>query len=141
MEHLVACSISGKSLDFEMQTNLWFVTVNEQKYQVGDDNDQSVLAVLPFLEIPVSEIQDRIKTLQKKCHNVRFPYDTLIHAGFFHGSPHWTDCALGWLVELGEMVSISNFTKELEGVVQNKKKYSQKSRQLAKRMLRLAIIG
>lgn len=134
MEAVISCPDSDRTLQFDPETKSWLVTVQGKIYTIGDGSDHSVLAVLPFLELSFLDVESHVSDLLAKHPNLSFPYELFVSAGFRHGSPHWTDCSLKWLNELDELET--NFSAELEQVVSNKRRYSQKSRQLAKKLMK-----
>jgi hypothetical protein len=134
MEAVILCPISNKVLSFNLETRSWFVMVGEQRYLIGGGDTQSVVAVLPFLEFDIDLIRGRVAEILQSCSDLHFPYDFFVRAGFQHGSPHWVESSLQWLWGL-EGLEV-NFHDELESVVQNRKRYSQKSRHLAQKLLK-----
>jgi hypothetical protein len=88
--------------------------------------------VLPFLELSFDSFEKHISEFLGQHSELSFPYEIIVRAGFAHGSPHWTDCSLHWLLELDELSA--DFTEELEEIFHNTKRYSQKSRQLVKKL-------
>lgn len=134
MESLIRCPDSDRTLQFDTEKKSWFVTVQGHCYLISDESDQSALAVLPFLELPLDDVAKRVSELLVEHPDLRFPYEFFVLAGFKHGSPHWTDCSLRWLSGLDWLDA--DFTKDLEKVVCSKKRYSQKSRHLAKKLIK-----
>ena len=134
MERIIKCCGSDRTLTFDAEAQSWAVVINDKVYRVGDGSDQSTLAMLPFLELPVDSFVRAVSEFIQEHPECNFPYETLIRAGFQHGSPHWTDCSLRWLLELKEVEE--DFSKYLVNVVEKKQKYSQKSRHLATRLLK-----
>lgn len=136
MRSFIQCSDPDRTLGFDAAKQAWFVAVRGQAYVVGDDKGQSMLAVLPFLELSLDEFEESVSELLDQYPGVEFPYGVFVRAGFEHGSPHWVDCALRWLRNLTWLHA--TFTVELEKVTLNKKRYSQTSRHLAKKILNRA---
>ncbi|WP_421710317.1 hypothetical protein [Algihabitans sp.] len=135
MEKVIKCPVSNRVIELDVDADSWFVTIEGACYLIGDESDNAVLAVLPFLEIPIQDFKKSVSEFLIKYPGSIFPYEVFIHAGFKHGSPHWTDCALEWLSGLNHKPE-SDFSKELEIIVQKKKRYSQKSRHLAWKLLK-----
>ncbi|NIZ01970.1 hypothetical protein [Thalassospira lucentensis] len=132
METIIQCCNSDRTLVFDAERQSWLVAVKGKRYFVGDGDSQSILALLPFLELSVDSFKSAISEFASQHPACDFPYEVLIRGGFLHGSPHWTDCSLHWLSELREVDA--DFTDELQNIIENKKRYSQKSRQMATRL-------
>jgi hypothetical protein len=139
MEAVISCPGSDRTLQFDAEKKSWLVTVQGNSYTIGDGSDQSIFAVLPFLELPFIDFERHVSELLAKHLDLSFPYELFVRAGFRHGSPHWTDCSLKWLAELDELDA--DFSEELEKVIANKRRYSQKSRQLAKKLMKRRAFG
>lgn len=135
METVVICSDPERSLAFVAKEKSWVIIVQGHQYSISDDSKQSKLAVLPFLELSVVSFERRVSEFLAQYPGTFFPYEFFIRAGFEHGSPHWTECSLRWLLELG--LQPDKFSEELESVANSTKRYSQKSRQLAKRLMKV----
>lgn len=138
MKEVITCPISGIILRYDGKADSWYVIANEQRYNVGEKSDGSILCVLPFLEFPISAIEKRVSELQVDFPDIDFPYETILHSAFKIGTRHWTSCALKWMLDLGNTISVVNFALELENVCKNKKIYDQRSRQIALRLLKSA---
>ena len=134
MEPVVRLPDSDRTIPWDIEKKLWFVTVKEQCFAVSTVDNGSALAVLPFLEIPVREIEEAVSLVLSRDPTIKFPFELRIKAGFMHGSPHWTDCSLTWLAKLDTLET--SFNDDLERVVAKTKRYSQKSRQLARRLIK-----
>ena len=55
MEKVIKCPVSNRVIELDVDADSWFVTIEGACYLIGDESDNSVLAVLPFLEIPIQE--------------------------------------------------------------------------------------
>lgn len=133
MKPVVCLPDSDRTLQVDVETNSWFVTFNAHCYAVSDEGDGTRLAALPFLELSLAEVSEAASNVLAQHPNLMFPYEIMIRAGFRHGSPHWTDCSLNWLAEVDTLET--SFKDELEDVIGNPKRYSQKSRQLARKLI------
>ena len=134
MIYLTGCDVPGRTLQFDADLQSWFVVEKSTKILVGDQSDDAILALLPFLELPIADFKVQV-SVWKQVHSVKnFPFEMFICAGFRHGSPHWVDCAMQWLAALKGIKY--DFTTDLEKILLNKKKYSQRIRQMALFLLR-----
>jgi hypothetical protein len=133
MESVIQSKDCDRTLAFDMARHSWIVIVRGQQYVLGEGPGQSNIAALPFLEMPLDEVQRQVSQFQKEKSAAAFPFEWLVRAGFDHGSPHWTDCALRWLSGLQPLHSV--FRGHLERIVGNSKRYNQQTRQLAHRLL------
>lgn len=134
METVVRCLTAERTLAFDAEGQSWFVIQAEDAYLVGDGSFHSTMAVLPFMEQSLDGVKESVSEFLKHHPEQTFPYEAFIRSGFMHGSPHWTDCSLRWLSELDGLDV--DFTEDLVRVVQSTKRYSQKSRHLARKLLK-----
>lgn len=134
MEAVVQCQTAERTLAFDEERQSWFVIQGEDAYLVGDGSFHSTMAVLPFMEQSLDSVRESVSGFLEDHPQQTFPYDAFIRSGFRHASPHWTDCSLRWLSELDGLDA--DFSEDLERIVQSTKRYSQKSRHLARKLLK-----
>lgn len=142
MKVLIKDSISGAAIFYDAQQKKWVLLVGNNLIQLDDQQSNARLSMLPFMQRSINEICNLIEEYEMQSETLRghdiksaFPWSNFISIAFKQGSPHWVREALHWM-EVLDTNSQNQFKKELHEIINNKKKYNQKIRQLAFRILK-----
>jgi hypothetical protein len=134
MMRTLARAPSGAELMIDDTVPRLQIVVSGRVVDVYADEVANV-AVLPFLEMDVAELEKAIAEREVAGGTVEFPYELFVKAGFKHGSPHWVACAMTWLAGLPKSTA-GDFVEDLRLVERNTKRYSQAVRHLARKLMR-----
>lgn len=132
---------SGSKLYLDQKAGEWRLSVKSGDYDLEELGNRNRLSLLPYLNSDTLNLED-LKNLLKSSNPDMppFPWSKFVDTAFEQGSPHWVFGAMCWL-ECLPINTITRYHDDLKKVIENKKRYEQKIRQLAfklmKRMQRL----
>jgi len=140
---LIRDEISGAEISYNPMIKNWILSVGGRIIALDDKESDARLSMLPFTQKKVQEILDLICSYIEKMHisngkeiKEKFPWSNFLLVAFRQGSPHWVQNALNWMDELREDMITEVIDDHLRGVVRNKKRYDQKIRQHAYKLLK-----
>ena len=119
----------------------WVVDIEGEKHQIWDEAFHVKMALLNYLDICFTDFHRMVSCIQNDANikenftQIQFPYSVIIGIGFEVGSSISTTSAIEWLSKL-DNIDISEFKEYLEKVINKKKAYDQKTRQIAMRLLK-----
>jgi hypothetical protein len=121
----------------------WVFKKKELVYEYNKEDEKDTIFWLPLLEVPYNDL---LTLLQVECKRIvlnvvavdqlvsSFPTNSILKTALESNSEYWANLALGWCEEMDDL---KEQRERLEAINKNKK-YSQKARHRAMKLLRKA---